>query len=280
MAFMCVVALIFLCFSNVYCGAERRLILDDQSNLAHTVSRVVQEIESIKTQQNSSHKTITSLQQQVQQLTQDLTNTKTELNIAKSTVQQMSQSSGSWSTYVRWGKSSCNNDQTELVYSGYGAGSNWDNTGAATNFICLVKDPYLVGNSSFNKGAQVFGAEYVIDNSNWVETSQRLFGKDITFQNAPCAVCRVPRSTVLMIPGKNTCYAGWTFEYEGLLAAGHYEHKAGSEFVCLDKDLDVIAGGSAKHLGKLFYLAEAVCGALTCPPYQNGKEITCAVCSK
>jgi hypothetical protein len=25
-----------------------------------------------------------------------------------------------------------------------------------------------------------------------------------------------------MIPGKNTCYAGWTFEYEGLLAAGHY----------------------------------------------------------
>jgi hypothetical protein len=58
------------------------------------------------------------------------------------------------------------------------------------------------------------------------------------------------------------------------------EHKAGSEFVCLDKDLDVIAGGSAKHLGKLFYLAEAVCGALTCPPYQNGKEITCAVCSK
>ena len=25
-----------------------------------------------------------------------------------------------------------------------------------------------------------------------------------------------------MIPGKNTCHAGWTLEYEGLLSAGHY----------------------------------------------------------
>ncbi|XP_045170445.2 uncharacterized protein LOC123532908 [Mercenaria mercenaria] len=258
------------CF-NVQGNEHRRFVLDENANLTTLVAKLVSEVEELKSQQASSSETVSLLQQEVQQLNQD---------ISKSTIKQTTQSQGSWSTYIRWGKSTCPTDQTELVYSGYAAGSHWNDAGAATNFICLVKDPYLVGNGSFNQGAQVYGAEYVIDNANWQETSQRLFQRDISFHNVPCAVCRVPRSTVILLPGKNTCTAGWTFEYEGVLSSGYYGHKAGSEFVCLDKDPEAVPGGNSKQLGKLFYLVEAVCGSLQCPPYESGKELTCSVCSK
>ena len=48
------------------------------------------------------------------------------------------------------------------IFTGYSAGSNWDSSGAATNFICLVKDPYLIGNNSFNKGAQVWNDKIIL----------------------------------------------------------------------------------------------------------------------
>ena len=38
---------------------------------------------------------------------------------------------GSGSTYVRWGRNSCSGSGTELVYSGYAAGSHFTSTGAA-----------------------------------------------------------------------------------------------------------------------------------------------------
>ena len=97
--------------------------------------------------------------------------------------------------------------------------------------------------------------------------------------DAPCAVCHVEgREETLMIPGNRTCPHTWTKEYEGLLVSQHYNYQKAS-CVCLDKNPEVIAGGGENTNGGLFYTVEAFCGALPCPPYVDGYEIACVVCT-
>ena len=62
--------------------------------------------------------------------------------------------------------------------------------------------------------------------------------------------------------------------------AGYYGQKAGSMYTCVDGNPDTLHGGKADKNGRLFYLVEARCGSLKCPPYVEGREIVCAVCSK
>ena len=126
-------------------------------------------------------------------------------------------------------------------------------------------------------GALLYGGEFELAGGS---RSTTIFGKSLVNQDPPCVVCRSPRSSVHMIPGRNLCYGDWNLEYTGYLVGGHFAHTAGSEFICLDADPEVVAGGEADHNGILFYFAEARCGSLKCPPYINGRELTCAVCSK
>lgn len=66
--------------------------------------------------------------------------------------------------------------------------------------------------------------------------------------------------------------------------AGYYRHKAGT--TCFDSDYcfdsvpDTINGSGNNMDGYLVYQVEARCGSLKCPPYVEGREIVCAVCSK
>ncbi|KAH3864788.1 hypothetical protein DPMN_027814 [Dreissena polymorpha] len=84
-----------------------------------------------------------------------------------------------------------------------------------------------------------------------------------------------------MIPGRNKCLDGWTLEYEGYLVAGDILHSAASEFICLDAKPESLPNDSGDNNGKLFYFAEARCGgSLKCPPYVDGRELTCVVCTK
>jgi len=66
------------------------------------------------------------------------------------------------------------------------------------------------------------------------------------------------------------------------LVAGYEGYAAASQFVCLDVDPEILTGDkhAEQHGGKLFYFAEARCGSLPCPPYVNGRELTCVGCSK
>ena len=184
---------------------------------------------------------------------------------------------GSGSTYVRWGRTSCPNNGTETVYTGYAAGSSYIDSGAAVNYLCLPTKP-LWGeyDDSANAAARIYGAEYQVFGSD----SNRFFKKNVGDNDVPCAVCRTVRPSLLMIPGRNACYGGWTVEYTGYLSAGHHSHKAASESICLDTDPEVIAGSQTDHNGKLFYMTEAKCGSLPCPPYVEGRELTCVVCSQ
>lgn len=69
-------------------------------------------------------------------------------------------------------------------------------------------------------------------------------------------------------------------EYHGNLMAGYFGHSAGSMYTCVDEHPDTLHGGHANKNGRLLYSVEAQCGSLRCPPYKEGRELVCAVCSK
>ena len=215
---------------------------------------------------------MTAHNKQIQQL-------KTDVGALKS---NMSKGGSAGSTYVRWGRNNCSGNGTELVFSGYAAGSWYKDDGGAANFICLSPDPqWQYYNDSHNLGGLVYGVEYqfTVGIIPGFDTTPFLH-KSIYEDNAPCSVCRTRRPTVIMIPGRNQCFKGWTLEYKGYLVAGSSQHTAASEYVCLDDYPDVIPGGHINQDGKLFYLVEGRFGSLTCPPYVDGRELTCVVCSK
>jgi hypothetical protein len=94
-------------------------------------------------------------------------------------------------------------------------------------------------------------------------------------------VCRsTVRDTTLMIPGRKECYPGWHTEYWGYLMSGSYTDNDASEYVCVDHVPETAPGSSANLNGKLLYFVEARCGSLPCPPYHNGRELACVVCTK
>jgi len=170
------------------------------------------------------------------------------------------------------------------VYSGYVGGSYWTHSGAAVDYLCLPTDPsFTYHEDGFQNGAFVYGAEYEMKRDYRNEMS--FFpdnGPDVSLSNkdVPCAVCKTTRSTVLMVPARTTCHDGWTMEYTGYLSAGRYNHLAATQYVCLDGKPEYLAGGgTSDDNGVLFYLVEARCGSLRCPPYEEGWELTCAVCS-
>lgn len=62
--------------------------------------------------------------------------------------------------------------------------------------------------------------------------------------------------------------------------AGKYDHPAGTSFTCVDSHPDTLHGGSKSKEGYLLYPVEATCGSLKCPPYLEGRELVCVVCSQ
>ena len=124
----------------------------------------------------------------------------------------------------------------------------------------------------FINGVQNYSPLYNVEYQGTI----RNHGHDI-----PCAVCVVPtKNLVLMVPGKSSCPAGFTREYYGYLMSErvHVHHKR-STFECIDKDLESIHGSSKYQGHGLFGHVEAQCNALACPPYNNYKEINCAMCT-
>ncbi|XP_061180462.1 short-chain collagen C4-like [Saccostrea echinata] len=178
------------------------------------------------------------------------------------------------SVYTRWGKKMCP-PNAELVYSGFVGGSQGGDRGAAVDTLCLPRDPEwdIYTDGIDGDRAYVYGAEY---------QTYTFTGYLSSYHNhdVPCAVCLVrSRSVVKVFPARNTCYRGWTLEYQGYLMAGFYNQHAGTTYTCVDKQPDVLDGGQTSRNGHLFYPVEARCGALKCPPYVEGRELVCAVCS-
>jgi hypothetical protein len=87
--------------------------------------------------------------------------------------------------------------------------------------------------------------------------------------------------STIMIPAWNDCYGDWVKEYNGYLYAGHPADAAASEYICMDETPDVYKKSSNFTGKKLLYPIIVSCnGAIHCPPYVNGREATCVICSR
>ena len=175
-------------------------------------------------------------------------------------------------TYIRWGNSSCPSTQdTQLVYSGRATGTHYETQGGAANNLCLPDDPdYLQYTSGTQGYSHITGVEYRFHPS-----------PSVTDHNVPCAVCYVAsRSVAVMIPAKIHCPSNWTLEYNGYIMSEYVGYHR-SMYECVDKDPESVPGlNSASDPTVRFYLVEAKCNGLSCPPYDAEKELTCAVCTR
>ena len=98
--------------------------------------------------------------------------------------------------------------------------------------------------------------------------------------NVPCAVCYAStRGTVMMIPGKTMCPSSWIREYYGYLMTARDHHHYRTKFECMDRSPQPIPGSASNAGGAVFYHVEARCYGI-CPPYTDGRELTCTVCTK
>ena len=154
------------------------------------------------------------------------------------------------------------------------AGSQFTQGGGA-NYLCLPKDPeylqYTSGQQSYR--ATLGGVEYQFQSTQ--------VHSDKHDHNGPCAVCYTPnRIAKLMIPAKVNCPSSWTREYYGYLMATRKGHNHRYEFICMDNDLELVPGSESSTDPATIYFTESTCNGLPCPPYVDGREITCVVCTK
>ena len=152
-------------------------------------------------------------------------------------------------------------------------GEHYTHQGGGVNYLCLPHNPkYDRYNDGHQSAGYMYGTEY--------ETNH-IFKNNIADHEAPCVVCYVKsRASLLMMPARNVCPSGWTKEYHGYLMTEYYAHKKQRDFICVDEDAEYVPGSGANKNGALLYPVEGRCGALPCLPYVDGRELTCAVCTK
>ena len=217
----------------------------------------------LRVETNDNLETANSKYHELRQSYEDLTNTLGKRDEKTGT------------TYVRWGRKTCPAG-SDSVYTGYAGGSHYSHKGAAVSMLCLPMDPEWLEHSDRSSGGFVYGAEYEPDSR-----IKKFFGNNLGEHDVPCAVCNnKQRSSSIMIPGKTTCHAGWNMEYSGYLMSGYHGYDSASDYYCVDKGAEALPGGAKNENGKLLYFVEAQCGSLKCPPYENGWELACVVCSK
>ncbi|CAG2232275.1 unnamed protein product [Mytilus edulis] len=178
-------------------------------------------------------------------------------------------------TYVRWGRKGCP-DGAELVYTGQAGGNYYNNEGGGVNNLCLPNDPENGEHQNYDN-SQVYGAEYNIDGNR----KPHGMSGNLRYKAVPCAVChRKQRSSILIVPGRKTCYKDWNVEYKGYLMANHYSQKR-TDYACVDVNAEPFDNKSSYEGNSVFfYPIRTRCGSLRCPPYNAEADIYCVVCTK
>ena len=168
--------------------------------------------------------------------------------------------------YTRWGSTRCAGSRSELVYRGYTSGGQF-NKGSGANLLCLPENPSW-GNyddSGNTHRGYIFGTEIDIQPQ---AASEKIFGYQVNEYDLPCAVCETKLPLTRMFPGRHTCFPGWTLQYAGYLVAGYHSHSANKNYECLDNAPEAVPKENTND------------GSLPCPPYVEGREIVCVVCSR
>lgn len=248
----------------------------EHNSISNELHDVLMEVRKIESKSNYGHvlekiaemeENFAGLQMQINNLKQ--AGIRDGYSNQKKTVQGVT-------TYVRWGRKVCPGNGSEAIYNGFAAGSYYNYEGGAANMLCLTRDPEFADyDDAVNSGAYIYGTEYRTSGG------VNLFPDDKISHDVPCVVCEVgQRSSTMMIPGRKTCYPGWTREYWGYLMAGYYTHKAPKDYYCIDAQPEQLFAGSAVVPGSYLYFVQSRCMPLQCPPYVEGRELTCVVCTK
>ncbi|OWF47534.1 short-chain collagen C4-like [Mizuhopecten yessoensis] len=272
MWFSCLKIAFFLTVISYINGSdEKRILLSDPQYIQQELTRFQSELQEMQVKYNA----ISNQNTELQSLQATVTNLQNTVLTQDAIIKRLP--SGRGAVFTRWGRNDCPVNTTTMVYSGYAGGSYFTHPGAAAEYVCMPSDPIwgpykdYVSNEYFG---YVYGAEY--------EVPAHIFGMPNLSEDVPCAVCLGTQYTAsLMIPGRTQCYPGWTEGYHGELASGYYNHAAASQYVCVDQHPQALpAGGNHNEDGKLFYGVKAKCGPLPCPPYEDGKFLSCVVCMK
>ncbi|CAC5426506.1 unnamed protein product [Mytilus coruscus] len=184
-------------------------------------------------------------------------------------------------TYIQWGRTNCTADDTETVYSGFVGGSSYTNSGSAVDHLCLINDPqWGIYDSKVNNNPFIGGALFHVHDINVPNSPFDVNKYD--HHRVPCSVCmKKKKASTIMIPARKDCYYNWIKEYDGYLYAGHQIHVAATEYICLDKTPEALDKSPNWTDKTLLYPVRVNCnGAIPCPPYVNGREVTCVVCSR
>ena len=159
----------------------------------------------------------------------------------------------------------------QLLYSGRAAGSHYYTKGSGSNHLCLPSNPQYL---NYVSGREEWRARIY-----WVEYEQHWNPNQVD-HDVPCSLCYTSaRSAKITIPARYTCPSGWTREYYGYLMAD-YEGYATTTYECVDVSAESVPRSSRDDDGGLFYFTEGTCTSINCPPYVNGRELTCVVCTK
>jgi hypothetical protein len=105
---------------------------------------------------------------------------------------------------------------------------------------------------------------------------------NMQYHDAPCAVCyNSTRTAKITIPGRTSCSPSWTEEYHGyLMTSGWFANQKTLVPVCMDVNSESVPGSASNHEDSVLFFIETRCEGIPCPPYTDGAELTCVVCTK
>ena len=97
----------------------------------------------------------------------------------------------------------------------------------------------------------------------------------------PCSLCEAQdQHQVLMVPATTSCPKDWLMQYRGYLMAEKSGSQSSSNYICVNQKMEGVPGTVGDKNSGYVYPVEVKCGDLPCPPYEEGKELSCVVCTK
>ena len=164
----------------------------------------------------------------------------------------------------------------QFRFTGYTAGDGFHDVGGGAGLLCLPDHPtwgnYTDGLNGYN--GYIYGVEI-----DMIEHSH-VFNHAVNQQDQPCVVCHSSFAILHMFPGRIDCFPGWSLQYAGYLMSSKPNSDMDRDYICMDSDPGALPHGGTNDNQGIIYLIEGRCGSLPCPPYVEGREIACAVCSK
>lgn len=192
-------------------------------------------------------------------------------------------------TYTRWGQNACsgNNNLTNMVatiYQGVMATTSNLRGSSGANYLCLPNQPTYDSRISFpvnNMSPYLYSS--LIDMRGY-EDLELTNIDTLGFYLAPCSVCELSVSKIVMMPGLSMCPTSWKLVYNGNMMAQRAGKKR-TQYMCVDSVIDLKTSDRVKRFTRVFSslnFVETECRGLPCmlSGYTRYNEIPCVMCSK